>query len=157
MDLTLIRFSSQKNDTLGLLMDSSNGVSKFLCFTLEDEFRTNKIYGETRIPDGKYKIKLRTKGGFHERYTNKYGSEFHKGMLHLQDVPNFEHVLIHTGNDDDDTAGCILVGNQTRENVTNDGFIGDSVSAYKRIYPAIRDAILQGSAVFIKIINLDTI
>ena len=64
MELEVLRFSSLKDSTNGLLFDVTKD-RVFLCYTLEDEFRSTKKYGETRIPDGEYKIELRTEGGFH--------------------------------------------------------------------------------------------
>ena len=58
MKLEVIRFSSQKDSTNGLLMDVTDEI-KFLCYTLEDEHREDKIMSETRIPAGTYKLKLR--------------------------------------------------------------------------------------------------
>jgi len=49
MKLEVLRFSSDSDSTLGVLFDTTN-ERKFLCFTLEDEFREIKISGETRIP-----------------------------------------------------------------------------------------------------------
>ena len=143
MKLKVIRYHSSNDFTLGMLLEETEG-RKFLCYTLEDEYRENKVSGETRIPDGTYKITLRTVGGFHGRYRKKYGS-MHKGMLWVRDVPGFEYILIHTGNTDEHTAGCLLVGN------TSDikGFIGSSVNAYKSIYPAIAQAIEDGEEVTI--------
>ena len=146
MKLKLVRFSSQQDDTLGLLYIND----EFACFTLEDEFRNIKKYGETRIPEGEYHIKIRKTGGFHNRYKNKF-SGMHKGMLQLQDVPGFNYVLIHIGNKDDDTAGCILVGNTAQQNIDESGFIGSSTSAYKRIYPEIAKAVEDGDEVKILI------
>lgn len=154
MELELLRFSSQEESTLGILSDITNGAREFLCFTLEDEYRTEKVHSETRIPRGTYEIKLRTVGGFHTRYQQKFPS-IHKGMLWLQDVPNFEYILIHCGNDDDDTAGCVLVGNTSQENLTRDGFIGESNAAYKRIYPPIAKALEDGEKVTIRVIDFD--
>ena len=125
-----------------------------LIFVLEDEERTVKVFGETRIPEGVYEIKLRTEGGFHQKYLEKFGNEFHKGMLWLQNVPNFEYVLIHIGNTDDDTAGCLLVGDGCTENITKDGQLQGSTSAYKRLYPIIIDRLLDGEQVFIEIKNV---
>ena len=48
MKLEVIRYSSQKDSTLGMLFDVTKG-RKFLCFTLEDEARRTKVKGETRI------------------------------------------------------------------------------------------------------------
>ena len=52
MKLKVIRFSSQKDSTSGLLFDDSDGKLEFLCYTLEDEYREEKISGETRVPAG---------------------------------------------------------------------------------------------------------
>jgi hypothetical protein len=78
MKLEVLRFSSQKDSTNGILFDVTDG-RKFLCYTLEDEHRDVKEYGETRVPAGTYNITLRKVGGFHGRYLNKYG-EMHKGV-----------------------------------------------------------------------------
>ena len=143
MDVDVVRYNSKEEFTDGLFF--INGI--FQVHTLEDEFRTKKIFGETRIPKGRYKIKLRTEGGFHQRYLKKYGGDFHKGMLHVVDVPNFKHVLIHIGNSSDDSAGCLLVGmNNSADEI---GFIGNSSEAYKKIYPQIVDTIISGEEVFI--------
>ena len=103
MKLEVLRISSESDSSSGLVFDVTNG-RKFLCYSLEDEYRSEKVMHETRVPAGTYKILLRKEGGFHGRYTKKYGS-MHKGMLHVQDVPNFKWILIHTGNTDEHTAG----------------------------------------------------
>lgn len=155
MKLEVLRISSQSDSTNGILFDTTKG-RKFLAYTLEDEYRETKEKGETRIPAGTYKIKLRKEGGFHSRYTTKYGS-MHKGMLHVQDVPGFEYILIHTGNTDEHTDGCLLVGNTQTENIgTKDGFIGASGNAYKRIYPPIAKALEDGEEVEITYVDFDT-
>jgi hypothetical protein len=130
-------------------------MKSFLCYTLEDEARDVKIKGETRVPAGTYKVELRTEGGFHGRYTKKYPG-MHVGMLHIVDVPGFEYILIHTGNTDEHTAGCLIVGDsQENNNILKDGFIGKSVNAYKRIYPKIANAIKSGEDVTITYIDYD--
>lgn len=158
MEIELLRYSSQKEDTLGLLFVNC----EFVSYTIEDEYRTKKVYGETRIPYGEYDVVLRSEGGFHNRYLAKFGDDFHKGMLCVTNAPDyklinagleFQYILIHIGNRDEDTAGCILVGNTAEENITDDGSVGSSTLAYKRIYPSIRDAILKGEKVTIKVVD----
>tara|TARA_R110002153_G_scaffold166539_1_gene319046 strand:- start:1 stop:468 length:468 start_codon:yes stop_codon:yes gene_type:complete len=155
MKLEVLRFSSQKDSTNGILFDVTKD-RKFLAYTLEDEHREEKVMSETRVPAGTYKITLRTVGGFHGRYSKKYG-EMHKGMLWVRNVPNFEYILIHTGNTDEHTAGCLLVGDTQNQNITKSksGFIGSSVDAYKRIYPPIASALERGDDVEISYVDFD--
>jgi hypothetical protein len=155
MELKVLRFSSQEDSTSGLLFKEDDLGVEFLCYTLEDERRALKIKGETRVPAGKYNIKLRKEGGFHAKYTKRYGG-FHRGMLHICDVPNFEYILIHTGNTDEHTAGCLIVGDSQENNIIiKDGFIGKSGNAYKRIYPAIAKALELNEEVTIEYIDFD--
>lgn len=155
MKLKVIRFSSQADSTSGILMEDSDIGLKFLGYTLEDERRVLKVKGETRVPAGTYNITLRTVGGFHERYTKRF-QNIHKGMLWVRDVPNFEYILIHCGNTDEHTAGCLLVGDSQENNIIiKDGFIGKSTNAYKRIYPIIAEELEKGNEVTIEYIDLD--
>lgn len=154
MKLEVVRYSSQSDSTLGMLFDVTEG-RKFLCFTLEDEARETKIKGETRIPAGIYELKLRKEGGYHQRYTKKYG-KMHKGMIHVQDVPGFTYILWHTGNTDEHTMGCLLFGDTAQQNISKAGFIGASTDAYKRVYPAIASALEAGDKVRVKYTDWDT-
>ena len=61
MEILVDRYNDEIDHTDGLLFVDC----KFMCFTLEDEYRADKVYGETRIPDGTYKVELRAVGGFH--------------------------------------------------------------------------------------------
>ena len=80
MILEVLRISSQADSTSGILFDITDNKRKFLCYTIEDEYRAEKVKHETRIPAGIYKLTLRSEGGFHSRYTSKYVAEWHKGM-----------------------------------------------------------------------------
>ena len=145
MELSVLRYSHGKESTLGLFL--TDGV--FSSYTLEDAFHVVKIPGETRIPNGRYKVVLRKEGGHHQRYSQKF-PDIHKGMLHIIGVPNYTFILIHIGNDDDDTEGCLLVGDSSMTNVNAAGRIQNSTVAYKRIYPPIADAIEAGEEVWIE-------
>ena len=150
MKLEILRFNSSDDFTSGLLFDVTDNKRKFLCYTLEDQAQTTKVYGETRIPAGTYNLTLRTEGGFHTRYLAKFGGDWHKGMIYVNEVPNFEYILWHIGNTDDDTAGCLLLGKTQQAN-----FIGSSGDAYKDVYPKVRDAILYGEKVTATYIDYD--
>ena len=159
MKLEVIRFSSEADSTSGLLFDVTNG-RKFLAYTLEDEYRDSynkKVMAETRIPAGTYKVILRTVGRIHKNYTKRF-ADIHKGTLHVIDVPNFKYILIHCGNTDEHTAGCLLVGDtQTNNQIKKDGFIGSSTNAYKRIYPPIAEALECGEEVTITYVDFDDV
>jgi hypothetical protein len=146
MEITVNRFKSNNDATLSAV--SIDG--EFQCFGLEDEYREDKIAGETRIPAGRYRVGIRDVGGFHGRYGRKFN--FHVGMLQVLDVPNFEYILIHIGNTDKDTAGCLLIG----ENCT----AGDSLTvlsstaAYKKFYVKVIESAVNGD-LFINYVDSD--
>jgi hypothetical protein len=146
MDINIQRFDHLTDSTIGHLYLESESE----CFTLEDERREVKVMGETRIPEGSYKIKLRTKGGFHNRYKKRF-PQFHKGMLELQDVPNFKYILIHCGNTDKDTAGCILVGQKVSKHDT----LVKSKDAYISLYKKVIAAIEKGEEVVLNISSVN--
>jgi hypothetical protein len=78
---------------------------QFHCYTLEDVVRERgvKVYGETAIPGGRYKLAV------------TFSEHFQKTMPQILDVPMFQGVRIHAGNTNKDTLGCILVGKQKGE------------------------------------------
>lgn len=140
MNLKLLRISSGTDSTLGCLYVDG----KFVCFALEDQHQAVKVPGETRIPAGTYQLRLRGWGGFHARYMTRF--DFHEGMVELVGVPGFTDILMHCGNTDQHTAGCLLVGDGIHENVTTRGYLNASEPAYRRVYPQIASAIKNGGA-----------
>jgi len=154
MKLQLLRINSQADYTSGILFQvCDDGSKEFLCYTLEDEYRANKVKHETRIPAGTYEMALRKVGGFHQRYEKRF-KDIHKGMLELVGVPNFQYILIHCGNTDEHTSGCILVG-QTQEYGKKDGWIGRSTQAYFDVYPMIAQALEDGEDVQIEVTDYE--
>ncbi len=92
----------------------------YFCDTLEDKVRDinndgdlldageQKVYGETAIPVGVFEVKM------------VRSPRFKRILPRLIDVPHFEGVLIHAGNDAGDSAGCILLGeNKIKGKVVN--------------------------------------
>jgi len=144
MIITLQRLQSYPDFSLGTL--HVDGV--LYSFTLEDEQREVKIMGETRIPAGIYPIVLRKAGRIHESYLKKYS--FHKGMLHIIDIPNFSYVYFHIGNNDDDTAGCPLVANSC---TVGRNFIEDSTINYEMFYKKVLSALDIGESVYLVVKN----
>ena len=130
MLITVNRFTSDDDATLSLI--TIDGV--FECFGLEDEPRIDKVPNETRIPSGFYSVMIRKFGGFHGRYTARF-PDLHQGMLEVVGVEGFTDILIHVGNTDDDTAGCLLVG--CNANTSQRVSLGSSVKAYKRLYSRV--------------------
>jgi len=144
--LQVVRTQFGKDATNGLLF--VNGL--FECYTLEDQYQAVKVMHETCIPEGTYDIKFRTVGGFHEKYKKKYGNS-HYGMLHLQDVPNFTYILIHAGNTDEHTSGCLIVGETQQDlDISDDGFVGHSGKAYVKLYNKVAKELLLGKSVTIE-------
>ena len=69
-------------------------------------------------------------------------------MIELSDVPDFTDILIHCGNTDDDTAGCILVGRNYNDNNMT---IQSSAVAYEQLYKKIYLEIISGREVILTI------
>jgi len=144
--LTVVRTQFGTDATNGLLF--IDGL--FECYTLEDQYQAVKVMHETCIPEGTYDIQFRKTGGFHAKYSERYKNA-HYGMLHIQDVPNFTYILIHTGNTDEHTSGCLIVGETQQDlEISKDGFIGSSTNAYKKMYAKVAAQLLQGKKVTIE-------
>lgn len=155
MNLILNRIFSNDEETLGILY-----FNKQYLYTLEDEHRTRKVDGQTRIPAGKYKIAPRYEGGFYDSYLkhkNKQISELTQnfGVPHVLNVPGFKYILIHIGNTESDTNGCILIGNGANNFSTRPGMITESTDAYIRLMSAIGPKLTEGITLTINDIDLD--
>lgn len=76
-----------------------------LSFAIEDRYRSGpKVKGDTRIPPGLYPLRWRKEG----RWAARFQQMGYPGSLEICDVPDFTAILIHFGNDEDDTEGCPL-------------------------------------------------
>lgn len=131
MKLTLKRKFIGPDYTIGdLLIDGT-----FFCNTIEDVVRQlpatcpntpkgrnctckEKVYTETAIPSGTYKVAI------------EYSPRFKRRLPCLHDVPHFIGILIHSGNTAKDSAGCIIVGfNTVKGKVTNSRATSDRLNA----------------------------
>lgn len=152
MNVTVMRYSETKQfggSTLGIVL--VNDV--FECYSLEDERRDVKIAGETRIPGGTYKIVFRGYGKHHERYAEQF-PDIHLGMLEIVGVPGFTDVLIHKGNTEQHTDGCLLVGDGANNNTLEPAFVSPSTPAYRRLYVKISEALANAEEVHIVFKNI---
>lgn len=103
INLEVRRVKKESDYTIGQLF--VNG--EYFCDTLEDEIRQVKVMHETAIPVGTYKVTL-------ER-----SPRFKRILPLLHNVPGFTGILIHSGNTDKHTSGCILVGKSTGSTLIN--------------------------------------
>lgn len=118
------RLKNNGDTTIGK-MDFVNGLS---FHTLEDEHRTVKVAGETRIPFGVYELAFREElTPLTKVYRERH--DFFKWHLELKNVPGFTGIYIHPLNNDDQTEGCIGIGYQT-----GNWKIWESVKAYRDFY-----------------------
>lgn len=161
MILKQFRLFDNDDDTISILYYVMKTGMKYI-FIIEDEFREVKVPGETRIPAGTYEIKMRKEGGFYDRYSNRHKvkaiREITKkyGIPWLQDVPGFKLILIHCGNDADDTDGCLCTGMFPNNNSVKPGFISYSADAYVMLMmDAIIPAIENNEPMYIEITDFD--
>lgn len=149
--LTLIRFKSTKNDTLGKL--SLDG--QFECYTLEDEYRAIKVPRETRIPAGNYEIVQRKAGRIYANYCQRF-NENHP-IMWLKNVPGFSYIYIHILNTEDETEGCIGVGQGYHLQTDGRYFLERSTKAYLALYKQVRVAWMNRRRVCIVVMDKDLI
>jgi hypothetical protein len=128
------------------------------CGSVEDqEQKGDKVMHETRVSNGTYRLALREEGSFHARYKKRYsdrGHDWHQGMLcvynaegwrlNCPDGKSFRYILVHAGNTDDHTSGCLLP-NYVLDFLNDKG--SRSGDAYKKLYPILRDSILASKKV----------
>jgi hypothetical protein len=160
MNLLLIREHDNGKDTIGkLYFKDQQNIIRYV-FTLEDQARQVIVKGDTRISAGKYEITLRKEGGVYESYCNHKNKEIADltkkyGMLWIRNVPNFEYILIHIGNTETDTEGCVLVGDNINNNSYISGFISNSTDAYIKLVKAVFPAFDRQDKLSISIIDQD--
>lgn len=142
MNLTLKRLNLTPNYTEGELY--VNDV--YFCKTLEDtnrdlnkngQFDNNekKVYGETCIPYGKYKVIL------------SYSPKFKRELPEILEVPDFQGIRIHRGNKISDTLGCVLCG----EKIKN-GYLSNSTPYEIKLVELFKQAKSRNEKSFIEII-----
>lgn len=148
MRLKLYRFNDNGVKTLGVLSIDNVAHS----FVVEDTFRDVKVYGETRIPKGIYKIEWHTAETQKTLDYRKRFPDFFRYHFILRDVKNYEGVLIHLGNTEKDSEGCLLL-NGTVDLIA--GNASDSTRAYKLFYTKVGSALNAKEDVTIEIIDGD--
>lgn len=152
MELIIIRRFKGPKYTIGSLY--INGT--YECDTLEDidrglsdnmteeEIKAKKVYGETAIPYGKYKVDMNTVSPkFKDRsWAKPYGGK----LPRLLKVKGFEGILIHVGNTASDSLGCILVGeNKVKGRVIN------STACFMELMTILLKANLRGEEITLEI------
>ena len=128
------------------------------CNTLEDKDRglkqtdslvyikSRKVYQETAIPKGVYKVAMNV---ISPKYSASawYWKLCQGKVPRLLNVPGWEGVLIHTGNNALQTAGCLLVGKNTKV-----GQLTESKSTFEKLYKKMRAAYDKGEDITIEIV-----
>ena len=121
----------------------------YFCDTLEDKVRNlskePKVYGETAIPAGTYDIDMNTVS---PKFKNRAWAKKWGGIVpRLKNVPYFDGVLIHVGNNKDDTDGCIIVG----DNQIVGGLVNSTIQ-FNRLMQRLVDANKRKESIIIEII-----
>ncbi|EIA5263224.1 DUF5675 family protein, partial [Campylobacter coli] len=104
----------------------------FECFSLEEDKEGLESGKDLRIPEGNYNLKRHSPSRF-ENTLRSITKKDDDTMINVynDDVPSSRAILIHWGNTDKDTQGCILLG-LTKDN--NNESVGQSRQACKEFY-----------------------
>ena len=117
---------------------------RFECYTIEDKDRllelngADKVYGETAIPRGNYRLVI------------SYSARFYKPLIEVKDVSGFSGVRIHSGNSSEDTEGCIIIGSVNNKN--DDNWVGGSRVAYIQLHQKVKEALERGELVTLEVV-----
>lgn len=144
MEMRVIRKWFSTKSTIGeLYIDDV-----FSCYTLEDVARPLgvKIYGETAIPTGKYKVDITHSN----RYKKPLPLIYNTSDFAVEDGygVRFTGIRIHPGNTDKDTHGCLLPGLTKGKDL-----VGNSRDAFEEVMDLIEAAINLGEEVIIEYSN----
>lgn len=133
MKLEIIRRYTSKTCVIGkfkVLGDDDKIL--FECFSLEEDKEGLESGKDLRIPEGNYNLKRHSPSRF-ENTLRSITKKDDDTMINVynDDVPSSRAILIHWGNTDKDTQGCILLG-LTKDN--NNESVGQSRQACKEFY-----------------------
>lgn len=159
MKLLLKRIAKKEKYTIGHLymQDKQNKQWIYICDTIEDKDRkldqsmseanikSLKVYKQTAIPTGTYKIVMNVVSGTFSK-KQKY-KDFCGGKLpRLSYVKGFSGILIHAGTDQDSSAGCIIVGRNKQV-----GKVINSWETFKTVYKLLKSADERGEIITLTI------
>ena len=142
MELLLERDRVTPEATLGELSIDGD----FTCYTLELPIKDG-LPGSA-IPDGRYPVVLAPSPKF-ELSTDPCVATYAGEIPHLYHIPDRTNILIHWGNDEADTEGCILVGTSR-----SDAFVGNSRLAFSQLMEKLR-AVPSADTTFITVRTID--
>ncbi|EAH8381805.1 hypothetical protein EVC84_06625 [Campylobacter jejuni] len=103
----------------------------FECFSLEEDKEGLESGKDLRIPEGNYNLKRHSPSRFENTLRSITKKDDTMINVYNDDVPSSRAILIHWGNTDKDTQGCILLG-LTKDN--NNESVGQSRLACKEFY-----------------------
>ncbi|GJM64650.1 hypothetical protein PEDI_52020 [Persicobacter diffluens] len=147
--INVLRYFDDGETTLGLMFIKN----EFFAYTLEDTHQEVKIPSETRIPAGNYSVEFRKED---TELTQKYRTRYNWFNYHLEikNIPDFQRVYIHIGNNRHDTGGCILIADGVNAS-SMEKTIQYSTRAFERFYKRIEALIEGGEKIRICISNED--
>ncbi|WP_395941080.1 DUF5675 family protein [Campylobacter jejuni] len=133
MKVTINRRYTGKTCVIGKfkVLDDDDKIL-FECFSLEEDKEGLESGKDLRIPEGNYNLRRHTPSRF-ENTLRSITKKDDDTMINVynDEVPASRAILIHWGNTDKDTEGCILLG-LTKDN--NNESIGQSRQACKEFY-----------------------
>ncbi|EAI9598147.1 hypothetical protein C3W37_07615 [Campylobacter coli] len=133
MKITLNRRYTGKTCVIGKfkVLDDKEKIL-FECFSLEENKEGLESGKDLRIPEGNYNLRRHSPSRF-ENTLRSITKKDDDTMINVynDEVPASRAILIHWGNTDKDTQGCILLG-LTKDN--NNESVGQSRQACKEFY-----------------------
>ena len=139
--MSVIRYVDDGETTLGLLFIDG----KYFCYTLEDTYRKVKVKGKTRIPKGVYSVDF-------NRYDTDLTVKYRKTRpwflyhLHVQNVPGFEGIYIHSGSTHEHTDGCLLVASSIYSDNAKSSIFNSKIT-FEKLYKLLKPKLDAGERI----------
>lgn len=143
MKILLKRIAKKPTYTIGKIYVDG----QYICDCIEDKDRglkqsmtleqinKLKVFGQTAIPTGEYKVTLNVISPKYSKSTWYKQNANGARVPRILNVKGFDGVLIHTGNTEANSCGCVIVGINDKV-----GMVSKSKETFKRLYQILQSS-----------------
>lgn len=134
MEIKIIREAKSSLYVQGSLY--VNGIRKGFTLERKEDLKMGVSQPMSCIPCGRYQLAL------------MYSPKFKKRKIHVLRVPHRDKIMIHEGNQVNESRGCVLFGHYRKE-----GWVLESKLAVLELEAAVHNAEVRGELIYLTIVE----